>query len=41
VAEDFEEFDAEDNELLDEGSEDEDVMDVVGTHQLSPLARLQ
>jgi nuclear GTP-binding protein len=30
VADDFEEFDAEDNELLDADSEDDDTMDVVG-----------
>jgi nuclear GTP-binding protein len=29
-AEDFEEFDAEDNELLDDDSEDDDAMDMVG-----------
>jgi nuclear GTP-binding protein len=29
VAGEFEDFDAEDNELLDDGSEDEDAMDVV------------
>jgi nuclear GTP-binding protein len=30
AADDFEEFDVEDNELLDDGSEDEDSMEVVG-----------
>ena len=35
AADDFEEFDAEDNEQLDIDSEDEDTMDVVGSYTLS------